>query len=178
MREAATQGRTHGSDGRRRRTSALTAEARARRGSAEFLPSFAALQERVRDACAAQEEWQAKIVAGVRAALEFCAADPAAARALTVTARREAAAGREPDQEVIAYFAQMLVDVAPAENDFPAPAAVATIESIATVVRGHLVAGTADRLPAAGADLIYLTLLSRLGSEGLARWIDVGPGAN
>lgn len=174
MRQSVTPGRAHENGGRRRRTAALTAEARARRGSAEFLPSFATLQQKVRDACIAQEEWEAKVVAGIQAALEFAAADPAAAQALTVNARREPSGERQPDQEVIGYFAQLLADVAPAEKDFPAPAVMATIESIATVIRGHLVAGTTDRLPAAGPDLIYLTLLSRVGSEGLARWVDTG----
>ena len=67
----------------------LSDSARVRRGTADFLPSFVALQEAVREACALQTRWEAQIVAGIKAALEFGAAHPAQAHALIVVTRQE-----------------------------------------------------------------------------------------
>ena len=90
-----------------------TAAARSRRGTAEFLPSFVALQRAVAEACSGQIEWQGKIAAAIGAALEFASKDPAAARVLTITARRERSSRGDREQEVIDYFSARLAELAP-----------------------------------------------------------------
>jgi hypothetical protein len=157
-------------EGGRRRQAPLTAEARARRGTAEFLPSFIALQEAVRDACRGQREWEAKVVAGVQATLQFASAHPEMAQALTVNARREPGGMRDPDQEVILYFARLLAKTAKAEREFPISTDENIVNAMATVIRGHLVAGTPEQLPGRASDLVYIALMPRLGLEKTIRW--------
>jgi hypothetical protein len=150
----------------------LTDAARARRGSAEFLPSFAALQEAIARACAGSTEWEAKVAAGVRAALEFAAAHPDAARALTIHARREIGEAGDREQELIRYFTRLLGEVTPAEVRYPISTDEGLIESIATAVRGHLVSGSAEDLPALTPELTYLALMPYAGMSGARRWAE------
>ena len=87
------------------------------------------------------------MVAGVRAVLEFAAADPQAAHALTVEARRRATGEVDLEQEAISYFAGLLREVVRVERRFTLSTEEALVESIATIIRGHLQLGTADQLP-------------------------------
>jgi hypothetical protein len=150
----------------------MTEAARARRGNAEFLPSFAALQEAIARACAGKTPWEAKVAAGVRAALEFAAAHPDATRALTIRARREAGEAGDREQELIRYFSRLLGDVTPAEVRYPISTDEGLIESIATAVRGHLVSGDAGGLPALAPELTYLALMPYTGMAGARRWAE------
>lgn len=150
----------------------MTEAARARRGSAEFLPSFAALQEAIVRACAGSTEWEAKVAAGVRTALEFAAAHPDAARALTIHARREAGAAGDRERELIRHFSRLLSDVTPAEARYPISTDEGLIESIATAVRGHLVSNAAGDLPALTPELTYLALMPYTGMAGARRWAE------
>ena len=139
----------NGDGGRRQTPSGETQAAAARRGKAGFLPSFAALKDRVAKACGGEEAWEAKVVAGVRAVLEFAAADPQAAHALTVDARRRATGEVDLEQEAISYFADLLRDAVGVERRFTLSTEEALVESIATIIRGHLQLGTAGRAPGA-----------------------------
>src|SRR5262249_57531750 len=81
---------------------------------------FEQLQGGVREACGRETAWEARVVAGVRAALEFAAAHPGEARALTIEAGgADAAVDRQDD--VIAYFTGLLREAAPYEKLFPIP---------------------------------------------------------
>jgi hypothetical protein len=155
-----------------RRAGGAEATGRWRPPTAGFLPSFVALQDAVRDACTRHAEWEAKIAAGIRAALDFAAADQAAVHALTIDARRQALEDGDREQEVIGYFADLLGAVAPAERRFPISTDEGTVESIAMVVRGHLLAGTAEQLPALAPELIYLALMPYSGLAGARRWTE------
>ena len=86
----------------------LNAIARRRRKSEDFSASFEALQDAVRSACARHTTWQERVAAGIHASLDFAAARPGAASAVTIDARRSASAGRDCEHEVIAYFAELL----------------------------------------------------------------------
>ncbi len=142
--------------------------------AAEFLPSFDRLRETVRKACAGHAHWEERVVAGVEAALGFAAADPAAAHALTIDARRQSVGNGRGDREdeVIAFFAELLREGAPATRRFPVASDDGIIESIATVVRGHLLAGTSAELVSLTPDLVYLTLMPYTGSDGARQWAD------
>jgi hypothetical protein len=144
--------------------------AAARRGKARFLPSFAALKDRVTMACSGQESWEARVVAGIRAVLEFAASDPQGAHALTVDARRRTSGEVDLEQEAISYFAELLRQVVAVERRFAISNEEAIVESIAVIVRGHLPLGTAAALPDLAPDLIYVTLMPYLGIADAGRW--------
>jgi hypothetical protein len=147
-----------------------TAAAAARRGKARFLSSFAALKDLVGRACAREDAWEAKVVAGLRAVLEFAASDPQGAHALTVDARRRRSGQIDLEQEAISYFAVLLREVVAADRRFPISTEEAIIESIATIIRGHLQLGTARQLPDLAPDLVYITLMPYLGISEARRW--------
>jgi hypothetical protein len=160
-------------DGERRQTPpGETQAAAARRGKASFLPSFAALKDRVSKACDGEEAWEGKVVAGVRAVLEFAATDPQAVHALTVDARRRATGEVDLEQEAISYFAGLLRDAVSVERRFTLSTEEALVESIATIIRGHLQLGTANELPGIAPDLVYITLMPYLGISEARRWAD------
>jgi hypothetical protein len=154
----------------------LTAAARVRIAGPDFTTSFLALQNAVRSACVPRTEWQARIVLGLRAVLEFAAADPTAARSLTIQARNGDPAAPDRQDEVLAYFAELLDEVTPAEKLVAVSTDKGIVDSIATIVRGQLLAGSADQLPAALPDLVYLALLPYTGLAEARRWASAAPG--
>jgi hypothetical protein len=155
----------------------LTAAARVRTAGPDFSTSFSALQSAVRRACAAETEWQTRVVVGLRTVLEYAAADPAAARALTILARRGNTADPDRQDEVVAYFAVLLDEVTPDHRLIALPRTdEGLIDSIATVVRAHLIAGMAEQLPRLVPDLVYLTLMPYTGFAEARRWASASPG--
>jgi hypothetical protein len=158
-------------------TAGAGAPVRWRPPAASFLTSFVALQDAVSTACGEQAEWQAKVAAGIRAALEFAAADPAAVHALTIDARRQAPDDGNRAEEVVRYFAGMLGNVAPAERRFPISTDEGTIEAIAMVIRGQLLSGTTDELPELAPDLTYLALMPYMGLAEARRRTEALPSA-
>lgn len=160
----------NGDGGRHPTAPGETAAAAARRGKARFLPSFAALKDHVAEACAGEESWEAQVVAAIRAVLEFAAADPQGAHALTVDARRHTAGEVDLEHEAIGYFAGLLRQVVKVERPFAISTEEALIESIATLIRGHLQLGTPDELPGLAPDLVYITLMPYLGIAEARRW--------
>jgi hypothetical protein len=121
-------------------------------------------------ACASEGPWEAKVVAGVEAVLEFAAADPQGAHALTVDARRRTSGEVDLEQEAVTYFAELLREVVAAKRRFAISNEEAVIESIATIIRGHLQLGTAAALPKLAPDLVYITLMPYLGIAEARRW--------
>jgi hypothetical protein len=155
----------------------LTAAARVRTAGPDFSTSFSALQDAVRRACAAETQWQARVVVGLRAALEFAATDPAGASALTIQARRGDPAEPDRQDEVIAYFADLIGEVTPDHTLVPISRTdEGLVDSIATVVRASLIAGMAEQLPGLVPDLVYLTLMPYTGIAEARRWASAAPG--
>jgi hypothetical protein len=74
-----------------------------------FDSAFAALQVRVESACAAVDPWPARVAAGIRAAFDWVAAEPAAAQLLTNDALALGTAGFERYERMVAYVAELLV---------------------------------------------------------------------
>lgn len=155
---------------RKRRDYGVTAEEISRRGTAEFGPSFAALKDAVDRACAREEEWEARVVAGIGAVVEFALEDLAAARALTICAGAQATDGSDPEGEVLAYFAELLADVTPDEMLFPISSAAGIVETAAVLIRGHLLAGRGERVGDLGPELVYLVLMPYVGLDSARRW--------
>jgi hypothetical protein len=157
---------------RKRRNYGVTAEEIARRGDAEFEPSFAALKATVDRACVREKEgrWEARIVAGIGAVLEFTLEDPAAARALTVCAGSLATEGRDLEGEMLSYFAELLTEVVPEEMLFPISSAEGIVETTGVLIRGHLLAGRVKRIGELGPELVYLALMPYVGLDDAKQW--------
>jgi hypothetical protein len=155
---------------RKRRDHGVTAEELSRRGTAEFGPSAAALKVAVSRACAEESAWEARIVAAIGAVIEFTLDDPAAARALTVCAGAFASEERDPERELLAYFAERLELIAPFEMLFPISSAEGIVETVAILIRGSLLTGRIERLPELGPELVSLTLMPYLGLDGARKW--------
>jgi hypothetical protein len=148
----------------------ISAAASVRAAGEDFSASFSELRELVGKACAGQSEWEARIVAGIKAVVEFAVENPAKARAVTVEARRADAGSGVPEQSVLEYFTERLADAAPAEKRLPISADRSIVEAIAVIVRGHLLAGTSDQLPESVPDFVYLALRPYLGLAETRAW--------
>jgi len=169
---------SHENGGRRRGVpvSGESAAAVARRGKARFLPSFAELKDRVGTACDGQGSWEEQVIAGLRAVLEFAATDPQGAHALTVDARRRPSGEVDLEEEVVGYFAGLLRRTVAVERRFSISNEEAVVESIVTIVRGHLQLGTAAELPGLAPDLVYVVLMPYTGIAEARRWAAAAEG--
>lgn len=148
----------------------LTPEALTRRGSVDFEASFEALRGAVQTACAGETRWEAKVVAGISAVVEFATGNGGAARVLTVNASAWGSKGTDPEAELRSYFEGLLEEVAPGRMLFPISSVEGIVETIAIQVRGHLLAGTPEELVRLAPELVYLTLMPYLGDGGARQW--------
>lgn len=155
---------------RKRRDFGVTVEEIARRGTADFGPSFAALKDAVARACSREGRWETRIVAGIGAVVEFALENPAGARALTVCAGAQATDGTDLEGEMLGYFAELLEDVAPDEMLFPISSPEGIVETAALMIRGHLLAGRVERIGELGPELVYLALMPYVGLDNARRW--------
>jgi hypothetical protein len=139
----------------------------------DFDSALIQLQTAVRRACGCQAEWQAKIAAGIHAALDFAARNPLAASTLTIedgVFRAGVDGARHP--ELIEYFSALLGEIAPPQLRLSASTNDALISTIVTVVVVHLRSGTKERLRDAAPDLVHLTLLPYTGFVEAQRWAE------
>jgi hypothetical protein len=143
-------------------------EAGHRRG---FADSFAQLQNAIAEGCDGDGEWQARFVAGIRAAFAFAAANPAAARALTIESRTTTPLDDDGDhRRLIEHFANQLSRCAPPGQRLPASTDCGLITSIAAVVSQHLSSDRVDHLDEMASDMAYLALLPYVGFDEAGRW--------
>lgn len=139
--------------------------------------SIERLEEVVRAACARQEEWPARVAAGICAALDFAATNPERARALAIDSRvTDFDLGYLP---MVEQLSELLGAEAPSDRGAVASTEQALVGGIVTVVADHLRSGRANRLPELAPELVYLTLLPYLGFEEAKRWAESveAPGA-
>lgn len=133
-----------------------------------FAGCRARLELEVGRACAREREWSRRIVAGVYAALEYAAADPAAALVLTerATVRWKR---REPEfTAMVERFARRLARGAPAANPrLPDPETV--VVCLARQVNQRIEAGRAAQMMEIAPDLAFLALLPFVGYAGAQR---------
>src|SRR3954451_19608601 len=113
----------------------LSAAARVRGKGEDFAACFAELKGLVGEACDRQLEWEAKVVAAIQSIAGFAAASPAKALALSVEARRPGPDKQILAQEVIAYFAERLGELAPAAKRTPISTDESIVAAIALIVR-------------------------------------------
>ena len=135
-----------------------------------FEAAVAAFEAEVLASCAPELEWPARIAAGIRAALAFAAANPEAARALTIDSRADESEEADDYLEMIGRFADLLGRDAPQGQRLPASSDRAVVSAIATIVSSHLRAGTIDRLLSGDTDMVFLVLLPYVGFNEASRW--------
>jgi len=125
---------------------------------------FVRLQAAITDACDREQQWQAKIAAGIHAALQFAASNPEAARRVATEAESEDGSRGG----TIERLRWMLADVVPAESSVEA--GETTVRGLVTVIAGHLRRNREDQLAEIAPDLICLALLPYIGFEEAKRW--------
>jgi hypothetical protein len=140
-------------------------------GMTDFSTSFEQLKGRVREACAGQEEWPARIAAGIHAAVDFCVANPDAAQALVIDTRT--ATGEGDYLEMVDGFAEFLDGEARSGRASAGPTDEALVAALATIVAHHIRSERLDRLEEAVPELVCLALLPYLGFEQAKGWADV-----
>jgi hypothetical protein len=139
-------------------------------GMNDFSTSFEQLEGRVRAACATQEEWPAKVTAGIRAAVDFCVSNPYAAQILTIETRT--AKGHGDYLQMVEGFSRILAGETASRQRNVGPGDEALVGAIASIVAHHLRSERLDRLEEAVPELVCLALLPYLGFDEAKGWAD------
>lgn len=137
-----------------------------------FESAFARLQVAIEAACAAEDEWPAQVVAGIRAAFAFAASDPASARLLTSDALAAGREGWARYERLIAHYGERLLPgraQSPDGRHLPEITERAMIGGLATFIAQRLDRGKQADLPAAAPDAIQFVLTPYLGAEQARR---------
>lgn len=137
-----------------------------------FEAAFARLQVRIETACAAEREWAAQVSAGLRAALDFAAAEPASAHVLTNDALAAGREGYARYERMLSHFGEQLLPgrgLRPAGADLPEIIEKAMIGGIAMLIAQRLDMGRAAELPALAEEATQFVLTPYLGTEEARR---------
>jgi AcrR family transcriptional regulator len=118
---------------------------------------FGRLLEEVDRACLGEEEWTAKVRAGIRTALELLAADPPTARMLTVEVMALGPAGAERNDAAVESFAARLRAGREGKGDPARPNAEwVLVAGIVALVGKHVMADEATALPGLDDELVAM----------------------
>lgn len=142
-----------------------------------FEAAFARLQVRVEEACAANVEWPAAIAAAIRAALEFAAADPAAADVLSNEAMAAGKDGIARRQRLLAYAGEGLAPgrrLRPRGEELPPVTEHALAGGVVALIGERVATGRASELPAVAPEAIQFVLTPYLGAEEASRIASLG----
>jgi len=139
-------------------------------GTRTFDEAISEIEGAVVDSCAGHEEWPARVVAGITAAVEFVAAEPAAARALAIDSRWHGVGQGSDYDGMIDRFAGLLGSGAPRPDRLPASIDASVVSMIASVVSCHVRTGTVETLGGGDPDLVFLALLPYVGFAEAGRW--------
>jgi hypothetical protein len=137
-----------------------------------FDSAFAGLQVAIESACADEPEWTTGVAAGIRAALEWAAAEPAAAQLLTNEAMASGAPGFARYERMVAYVAGLLQagrERAPHGERLPEITERALASGVATLVAQRLSLGRAAELPALATEATQFVLTPYLGTAEARR---------
>jgi len=137
-----------------------------------FDAAFARLQVAVESACAAQPEWPDGVVAGIRAALEWAAAEPTAAQLLTNEALAGGAPGFARYDRMVSYIAGLLLpgrELAPHGERLPEVTERAVASGLAMLVAQRLSLARESDLPALAPEAAQFALTPYLGTAEARR---------
>jgi hypothetical protein len=122
------------------------------------------LLTRLESACASQPEWPQGVAAAIRASFEFIAERPDEARLLTVEALAAGEGARY--EQMVSGFATLLLRgraLCPGAAELPSIHESATAGAVVSLVRRHLMRGSADEMPWLAPDVIEFVLSPYLG---------------
>ncbi len=139
-------------------------------GVNDFSSSFEQLKGRVREACVGQDEWPAKVAAGIRGAVDFCVSNPDAAQILVIETRT--ARGHGDYLQMVDGFARFIDGEVPSRPRSAGPTDEALVGAIAAIVAYHLRSERLDLLEDVVPELVCLALLPYLGFDGAKGWAD------
>jgi len=137
-----------------------------------FEAAFARLQVRLEEACADSGDWPAGVAAAIRAALEFGAAEPAAANTLTNAAMAAGRDGIARRERLLAYASEGLAHGRrhrPGAAELPQLTEHAIAGGIAGLIAERLATGRAAELPLLAPDAIQFALTPYLGAAAASR---------
>lgn len=131
-----------------------------------FEAAFARLRAEVETACATAPDWPSGVAAGIRAALELAASQPADARVLTTEALADGRPGFARYDRVITYLRGLLApgrDERPDAERLPKETERALAGGIAMLVAQRLDTGAHTELPALATEATQFVLTPYLG---------------
>lgn len=137
-----------------------------------FDSAFAGLQVRIESACATAAAWPEGVAAGIHAAFEWAAAEPAAAQLLTNDALAGGAEGFERYERMVSYAAELL---APGREQslhgerLPEITERAMASGVTMLVAQRLSLGQAAALPALAGEATQFVLTPFLGGSEARR---------
>jgi hypothetical protein len=137
-----------------------------------FDAAFAALQVRIESACAEADEWPEQVAAGIRAAFDWAAAEPAAAQLLTNDALAGGSVGFERYERMIAYVAGLLEPgrrQATHGERLPEITERAMASGVAMLVAQRLSLGKQAELSAIAGEAVQFVLTPYLGGSEARR---------
>jgi hypothetical protein len=153
--------------------------ARRQEGFADaFESAFARLRIRIESACAGEPDWPSGTAAGIRAALTFAAADPAAVQALTTDALAAGKEGFEHYGRLTSYLCELLVPgraERPDAERLPRETERALAGGIAMLVAQRVDLGRHAELPALVPEATQFVLTPYLGVDEARRIARAGP---
>ena len=137
-----------------------------------FEPAFARLQICVETACASEAGWPAQVAAGIRAALAFAAAEPAAAQVLTNEAMAGGRAGFARYDRMVEHFAEALWPGREERSEgeyLPAITEKTMVGGVAMLVAQRLSFDQQDDLSAIASEAVQFVLTPYLGATDAHR---------
>jgi hypothetical protein len=137
-----------------------------------FDSAFAAMQVRIESACAVAGGWPERVAAGIGAAFEWAAAEPASAQLLTNDALAGGSAGFERYERMIAYVAEQLQpgrEQATHGERLPKITEQAMASGVAMLVAQRLSLGREAELPPIAGEAIQFVLTPYLGTAEARR---------
>jgi hypothetical protein len=137
-----------------------------------FDSAFARLQVRIESACVAEAKWPEQVSAGIRAALEFAAADPGAARTLTTEALAGGRAGYERYNRMISHLGEWFLPGRELRSEgerLPEITEKAMVGGVAMLVAQRVDLGRHAELPQLAAEAVQFALTPYLGTEEARR---------
>jgi len=138
--------------------------------NADFAAAFGRLQVSVLEACGGEEVWPAKVCAAVGAAVDFAAADPAAARLLAIESLARRPQGGNRYLRMVEHFADLLRAEVPADERRPERTEAALVGGVTSLVADHLRGGTPEQLRALAPELAESVLVAYMSRGEARRW--------
>lgn len=140
--------------------------------ASEFEAAFARLQVRIEEACGIDADWPQRVAAAVRAALEFAAAEPEAARSLTSDALAHGRDGFARYDRLLAYLGELLApgrSQRPEGEWLPEITERAMAGGIVSLIAQRVDQGSEAELPGIAEEAIQFVLTPYLGGEEARR---------